>query len=510
MERMTSLKNRLKVVVGIFAFALVLLFAKTANAEPLEYDPTDYLEHYYAGTVNSATGTDLYTEPGTVHEKVKDANGDPIHLNDGTTFYIYGVERDDDLDVWYTAKVEIDGVTYEGYVFTGRATRADTFITFTPTPTPEPTNTPTIAPEIESDVVATTAEASADTKKMVEESNTFEPWKWMIVLFIAIILFMLVYTIWIKHSEEKLEKEMELYGGKEEYTPLDGESEEDFESAKASYLDSIGLGNAGDGENIPVADDYSEFSDYPEDYSFNSNADTQVSGSQLSDLISSLQNKLGEEGEYDEDYDDVVDEPDFTFDEMEGEGEGYEEDVPEDSEFGFDDPDAQYDEFDEEIPDEEFYDEGEGYYGDEEGEYFDDGAEEDEFFDEGAEEGEFFDEGTEEESFEDAPEEEFKNDARSASVKEEKSAPAPKFDIPAAPAAPKAPTVPVGFSDAEGAIRSKSLISGLPQGSKIVHAMYGEGTILDNSDPDIIKVKFGEDVRYLKKSKLAKAGLIKF
>ncbi|MCR4839970.1 MAG: hypothetical protein K5848_00350 [Lachnospiraceae bacterium] len=484
MERTSSLKNTFKVVLGIFAFALAFMFAKTAYA-----DPTDYLENYYSGHVDSASGTDLYTEPGTVHEKVKDANGDPIHLDDGTTFYIYGEERDDDLDVWYTAKVEIDGVTYEGYVFTGRAKR-DATITFTPTPIPEPTNTPTIAPEIESDVVATAAEASADTKKMVADSNTFEPWKWMIVLFIAIILFMLIYTIWIKRSEEKLEREMELYGGKDDYTPLDGESEEDFESARASYLDSIGLGNAGDGDNIPVADDYSEYSEY-DNYDFNSNADTQVSGSQLSDLISSLQNKLGEEGDYDENYDDVVDEPDFTFDEMEGEG-NYDENAPEDGEFGYDDPDARYDEYGEELPEEEYFD-------DENGEYYDE-EQEGELFDE--ENGQYYDDAPQDEYFDDAPQEE--------EFTEPEPAPAPKIEIPAAPATPLKPTVPVGFSDEEGAIRSKSLISGLPQGSKIVHAMYGEGTILDNSDPDIIKVKFGEDTRYLKKSKLAKAGLIRF
>ena len=428
MKKTGSLNITLKIVLGILAFVATFMFMKVAYA-----DPTDYLESNYTGHISSADGTDLYSEPGTVNEKVYDANGDAIHLEDGTEIFIYGEERDDDLDVWYAASVVVEGTTYDGYIYTGRATR-DAAATFTPTPTPEPTNTPTIAPEIESDEIATAAEASEDTKKMVEDSNTFEPWKWMIILFIAIIIFMLVYTIWVKHSEEQLEREMELYSGREAYQPLDGESEEDFESAKASYLDSIGLGNSGDDEAF-TEEDYND--------EFTSAADTQVSGSSLSELITSLQDKLGEEGNVDDEIDEVVDEPEFSFNDPEG-YEANDDFDSQDINFGYDDPDA--------------------------------------------------------------PAEAYANDYTNDYAEPVRETVAPTPVVPVAPVTPAATT---GFTDEEGALRSKSLISGLAAGSSVVHAMYGVGTILDNSDPDIIKVKFGEDTRYLKKSKLAKAGLLK-
>lgn len=266
--------------------ALTLLFL-FAGLRKVNAAPTDYLDRYFQGTVTSESGTTMYTEPGTANPAVTDDAGNSVVLENGTKLMIYGEEYDDDLDIWYKCTVEVDGKTFEGFVFTGRVTRDNEGMTFTPTPTPEPTEAPAVTQQaIESDKeTESVAEPTEETKTIVEDAGSAKPWIPLIVVCIIIVIFMLVYTIWVKFAEEKLEKEMEVYGGRSTYEPLDGESEEDFMQAKSQYFDSLGLGDASNTETL--AETIGGEEDIDIDMSEFDDTDSPV----LSDLIKSLEGK---------------------------------------------------------------------------------------------------------------------------------------------------------------------------------------------------------------------------
>lgn len=61
--------------------------------------------------------------------------------------------------------------------------------------------------------------------------------------------------------------------------------------------------------------------------------------------------------------------------------------------------------------------------------------------------------------------------------------------------------------DAE--LELRDILDDLNVGRVIHHKIYGEGIVEDNSDSQIIQVRFGSDIRYLKKDKLVKKNLIK-
>ncbi len=56
--------------------------------------------------------------------------------------------------------------------------------------------------------------------------------------------------------------------------------------------------------------------------------------------------------------------------------------------------------------------------------------------------------------------------------------------------------------------RLKIKLNALRPQDRLVHTLYGEGVVIENTDPDIIQVRFGRDLRFLKKDKLAKKELV--
>ncbi len=51
-------------------------------------------------------------------------------------------------------------------------------------------------------------------------------------------------------------------------------------------------------------------------------------------------------------------------------------------------------------------------------------------------------------------------------------------------------------------------IDSLRAGEHFTHKLYGEGEVIDNSDSEVIQVRFGRDLRFLKKEKLARKDLV--
>ncbi len=67
-----------------------------------------------------------------------------------------------------------------------------------------------------------------------------------------------------------------------------------------------------------------------------------------------------------------------------------------------------------------------------------------------------------------------------------------------------APVVPV-VRDSTELLRKLNL---LKEQDVLQHKLYGEGEVIDNSDAEVIQVRFGRDLRFLKKEKLAKKELV--
>ena len=66
----------------------------------------------------------------------------------------------------------------------------------------------------------------------------------------------------------------------------------------------------------------------------------------------------------------------------------------------------------------------------------------------------------------------------------------------------------------EAGLSAEELLRGrldqLKEQDLVVHKLYGEGEVIDNSDAEVIQIRFGNDLRFLKKEKLAKKDLIVF
>lgn len=66
------------------------------------------------------------------------------------------------------------------------------------------------------------------------------------------------------------------------------------------------------------------------------------------------------------------------------------------------------------------------------------------------------------------------------------------------------PVVPVA-KDSSALLQKLNL---LKEQDVLQHKLYGEGEVIDNSDAEVIQVRFGRDLRFLKKEKLAKKELV--
>lgn len=271
---------------------------------------TDYASGYYVGTVSAEDGADVMKDPGSASEHVKNAAGENLHVPTGTEVTITAEQCDQDLDVWYYTTFTYEGAEYSGYIYINRVSRKEAVVTFTPTPTPSPTPTPEVATAGDADPTIT-PEMNKDTAAMVNKSGTFEPYKYIIVLCIVIVVVMIVYTIWVKTNEEKLEKEIERYSGRPKYEPLEGELSEDYEEAKASYYDHIGLGDQSEknlGEEIGNPDEihldmsgvFGDEEEFPVEYEEEYIEEEYTDDDSLENLIASLEDKIPEEDGTDE------------------------------------------------------------------------------------------------------------------------------------------------------------------------------------------------------------------
>ncbi len=474
MEKTKNIISAKKLFMLLVIFAAVFITVRKADAAA-----TDYLDKYYSGTVTDEEGAGMHQQPGSEQPDVLDPDGDPLRVPEGTKVLIMGEEYDVDLDIWYKVSVELYDQTYEGYLYTGRVTR-ETEIPFTPTPVP--TDTPTaevVVTSINSDPQKEEAkEVNETTKNMIEKSEGLGPWKWIIILAIVIVCFMLAYTLWVKHSEERLEREIERYSGKPMYTPLDGETAEDFAEAKGNYYDHIGLGDQSNkslGEEIGNPEEVQidldgVFEDVPEEKTATFKEDAT-----LNDLLASLESRIGKE-------------------KLQEAREAREKEEKEAAEKAKAEKEkaakAEKTEKAEEAPkriSSEAEEKAKKAMQDAEAEVK---AAADEIFDNNKEK-----------------EEPKKAEPKKAEPKEEpvKSEPEKKEEPKKAePATEKKQPVKNDNFDL------RDFLDNLNEGDEIEHKVYGKGKVVDNSDSQIVQVQFGKDMRFLKKEKLVKKDLLKF
>ncbi len=399
------IKTNIKYLMFMLVFAAaVMMMAKTASA-----DAVDYLSNNYNGTTNSETK--MYTKPGTVNPATVGADGEPLVIPEGTTVFITGEQYDPDFDVWYECQVTLDGTTYDGYVYTGRVTRGEA-VAFTPTPAPTEAPTPEATESPSADITDAADDKDGvdkDTKQMIEDSNSFEPWKWILILLVVIVVFMIVYTVWVKQSEEKLEREIERYSNRPQYEPLDGELDEDFEEAKSNYYDHIGLGDQEGrdlGEIIGNPDDVQLdmtgiFED--EESAEESAEDKQES---VEDILAALESRQAAQRE-------EYESPAYEEQPMYAEAPVYEEQPVYAEQLSYEEPQH--------------------------------------------------------------------------------------VEIPQ----------PVKRPSKGAVIADLDRLNALTENERLLHRAYGKGIVVDNTDPEIIQVKFGDEMRFLKKDKLAAKGLVK-
>ncbi len=397
---MSDIKSVIKTNIKYLLFTLVFAAAFMMMAKNASADAVDYLSNNYNGTTNS--DTKMYTKPGTINAATLGADGEPLIIPEGTTVFITGEQYDPDFDVWYECQVTIDGTTYDGFVYTGRVTRGEA-VAFTPTPIPTEAPTPeaTESPSSEiTDAADNKDGVDKDTKQMIEDSNSFEPWKWILILLVVIVVFMIVYTVWVKQSEEKLEREIERYSNRPQYEPLDGELDEDFEEAKSNYYDHIGLGDQ-------EGRDLGEIIGNPDEVHL--------------DMTGIFEDEEPVEEEQEENRQESVEDILAALESRQA---------------------ANREEYETEVP-----------------------------------------------VYENQP-----------SYEEEQAYEEPQpVEIPQ-----------VIRRQSRGAvIADLDRLNTLAENERLLHRAYGKGIVVDNTDPEIIQVKFGDEMRFLKKEKLAAKGLVK-
>lgn len=450
-------KRPFKYLIGIlaaFSFAvLAMVFGGKAIAADGQDKPTptpiqdyvnkeQYLTGYYRGTVTSNTAT-VRTGPGTkVYPELKTSDGTVVKLTKGTEVFIWGETKDVDLDVWYHITATFKNEQIEGYIYTGRVTRDNNQILFTPTPTPIPP-TPTLIPPTLTQAPAENTPAPTsvaptppeNVKNITEKSKGNGPMFVILIVCLVIVALIVAYSIFQRAQEKKLEEEMERYTKRRPAMErLDGEDENDFNEAKKKYYASM---NFGHGENAKKPEKRTPAAARTEE-------------------------------KYSDEFEDDVDEDDIKLSTPKKKEDIYEED-------DFTDDDVKV---------------------------------VDEFRDNGNKRKSAAKSVTEDNlDFSDDDLEYFE---RLKGNLEEPSAKAIAAAGTADSILDESPEVDSYFEsdDSSSQDRLKLKLNALRPQDRFVHKLYGEGVVVENSDPDIIQVRFGRDLRFLKKDKLARKELV--
>ena len=376
-----------------------------------------YLNGYYRGYINSDSAT-VYAGPGTrAFPKVTLDDGTVVTLTKNTEVFVWGETKDVDLDPWYHITAVFQGKEIEGYIYKPRVTRENTQILFTPTPTPTPT--PTEVPVITEEPTEVTVVPGVSTPTPTSPPNVDEvvsapknrKWIPILVVCLIVIALIIVYTIFQRIQEKKLEEEMERYSKRRPAMErIDGEDEDDFKEAKKNYYASMNFGHDEDGKPSRPAKPASKYdSSFEDDEEEDGLSDDDVR------VVDDFRRKGADKApaKVTEDSFDVSDDDLAYFDRLKGNTEA---------------PSGNA----------------------------------------------------------------IKKAGSAASILDETPAVDSYFEA-------DEPTP-------EERLRIK--IDALRAQDTIVHRLYGEGVVIDNSDSEIIQVRFGRDLRFLKKDKLARKDLV--
>lgn len=393
-----------------------------------------YLTGYYRGYVTQDNSA-VREGPGTkTYPILKLDDGTEVKLQKGTEVFVYGETKDIDLDVWYHIKGTFKNQEFEGYLYIKRINRENTQIKFTPAPTPSPLPTPTTSleeptkdPGKTNDPSSVSPAPTSNISDIGEKSKKGDGWKLLFVFCIVVIVLIIIYTIFQRVQEKKLEEEMERYSKRRPAMErLDGEDEEDFKEAKKKYYASMNLGHPN--SRKPKSGVAKPAASYDDD--------------NLDDDFDDLDTKSSSKSSKS----DYFDDEDFT-----------DEDVKVVNDFRAKGHSKAADDFDD-----DFSEDDHAYFNRLKGKT-------------------------------EAPSENaIKKAGSAASILDE----APNVD---------------SYFEADEPTREEHLrnaLDALKPEDSFVHKLYGEGVVIDNSDSEIIQVRFGRDLRFLKKDKIAKKELI--
>lgn len=395
-----------------------------------------YLEGYYRGYVASDNSA-VREGPGTkTYPILKLDDGTEVKLQKGTEVFVYGETKDIDLDVWYHIKGTFKNQEFEGYLYIKRVNRENTQIKFTPTPSPSPEPTPTVSLEEPTqepggqggDPSAVSPAPTSNISDIGEKSKKGDGWKLLLAFCIVVIALIVIYTIFQRVQEKKLEEEMERYSKRRPAMErLDGEDEEDFKEAKKKYYASMNLG-------------------HPNSRKPKSGAAGKSTSSYDDDNLEDDFDDLGTSGSAKSSKSDYFDDDDFT-----------DEDVKVVNDFRAKGHSKAADDFDE-----DFSEDDHAYFNRLKG----------------------------------------KTEAPSENAIRKAGSAASILD--------ESPDVDSYFEADEPTKeeRLRNALDALKPEDSFVHKLYGEGVVIDNSDSEIIQVRFGRDLRFLKKDKIAKKELV--
>lgn len=488
-ERKTLLRwGVLTAALGI-CMMLVWVLGRQAQAEPdatqgadatpsvtqdLDYvNKEEYVDGYFEGEVNEKVSTTVNVRKGPgsdTYEVIKTSAGNSVKIPRGTKVTIIGESKDAALDLWYHVRLEFDGETVEGYCFAEFITRS-VKVTFTPTPTPsedgDQTPTPTLA-GADNVFGQGTPTPSDDNKNLVDDSKGFRPYKYMLILCIVIVVLIFIYTVYSKYQEKNLEKEMERYSSRTGLEPLEGEKEEDFEEAKQDYYNYLKLGDQTDrnlGEELGN----------PDDIELDLNGLFEAEAADTEEIARTVRTT---QSASEESFEEETEEPeDAAEDAAEREAAAREAAAREAAARRAAEREAAVREAAER-----------------------EAAEREQAAREAAERKA----AEKEQPTQAEPEEDVRiyPSRRSGSAENE-------------PAASKAPAAELSqetesraVSAHEAAVRAR--LEQLKEQDHVQHKLYGEGEVIDNSDAEIIQIRFGRDLRFLKKEKLARKDLVIF
>ncbi|MBQ6105060.1 MAG: SH3 domain-containing protein [Lachnospiraceae bacterium] len=454
-------KRPFKYLIGIlaaFCFAfLAIVFGGKAIAADGQDKPTptpiqdyvnkeQYLNGYYRGTVTSNTAT-VRTGPGTkAYPELKTSDGTVVKLTKGTEVFVWGETKDVDLDVWYHITATFNNEQIEGYIYIGRVTRDNTQILFTPTPTPVPP-TPTPIPTITETVTEVTPTLLEPTKPDTPENvkEISEKSKDNKPMYIVLIICCVIVVLIIAYSLFQRAQEKKLEEEMERYTK------------RRPAMERL------DGED---EDDFNEAKKkYYASMDFGHGEKKNARPSRPAAPVAPIEDE--DEDDFADDLKDDVDEDDIKLSTPKKKEDIYDED--------------------------EFTD--------------DDVKVVDDFRDNGNKKKSAAKSVTEDNlDFSDDDLEYFER------LKGNLDSPSEKAIASAGTAASildESPEVDSYFEEEHTSEeRLKIKLNALRPQDRFVHKLYGEGVVVENSDPDIIQVRFGRDLRFLKKEKLARKELV--